>query len=300
SIDERRMFLASSESAALEDLEVSSWTHVGPGELVSFDGEETSRLRFAPGEERLCAFEFAYFARPDSRLLPGCRYVYEIRRELGAILAERFREVMNRIDIIAPVPETAVDAALGLASASGKPIEPVIVRHRYVKQRAFILDEATRRRILEMKYNVLRDKVAGARIALIDDSIVRGETTRLLVERLKRAGAREVHVFSTFPKISHPCFYGIDMATYEELAGFERGPEEVARLIGADSVCYQEPEDYVRAVGSNSLCMACVTGIYPTPRAQRLADEAREEASRRIELTSSRTRRVRILESHGA
>lgn len=272
--------LVASETPALDVNGVPFAGYVGPGELLVAGEGGLSSYRLAPGRgESLCAFEYAYFARPDSRLPPGDRYVYEVRRELGRRLAERYAEVASRVDVVVPVPETAVDAAQGFHEASGVPVEPLIVRHRYVRLRAFIMGRGEREAVVSRKYNVLARRVDGKRVALVDDSIVRGDTLRRLVRALRAAGAREVHVLSTFPKIEHPCFYGIDMATYEELVGFGRSAEEVAEVLGADSVSYQSVGDFRAAVGYGGLCMACVTGRYPTPCAQRLADEARERAA---------------------
>jgi len=161
-------------------------------------------------------------------------------------------------------------------------MERAIRRHRYVTDRAFITLPQERHGILGKKMNVLGDRLKGKRVALVDDSIVRGDTTRSVIEKLRSGGVKEVHVFITYPRIASPCFYGIDMATFNELIGFLHSPEEVARLIGADSVTYQDIGDFVAATGlsMNDLCLACITGNYPTPLAQQLADEARERLLR--------------------
>ncbi|MCS7385457.1 MAG: amidophosphoribosyltransferase [archaeon GB-1867-005] len=274
---ERKLLLIASESVALNVNGVKFERFLSPGELVIVDKSRIESCVLCNRGEALCAFEYAYFARPDSILADG-RYVYEVRRELGRSLARRYSDVASRVDVIVPVPQTAVDAAYGFHEEAGKPIEPLIVRHRYVKHRAFIMSAEERDFILSRKYNILLDRVDGKRIALIDDSIVRGDTLRHVVRVLKGAGAVEVHVFSTFPKIISPCFYGIDMATFHELVGFNRSDEEVAEILGADSVNYQTVSDFCSAVGHDRLCLACVTGNYPTPYAQKLADMARSEA----------------------
>jgi amidophosphoribosyltransferase len=263
-----------SESPALMVNEVSLFDELRPGELVIIgeDGNIERKVVMCACE-CFCAFEYAYFARPDSRF--HGRYVYEVRRELGRRLVQRYQEVARNVDVIIPVPQTAEDAAYGFHLETGKPVEPVIVRHRYLKHRAFITPAEQRKLILLHKYNLLLDRVRGKRIALIDDSIVRGDTLSHIIRVLKGAGAREVHVFSTFPKISSPCFYGIDMATFQELIGFNKDEEEIAKLLGADSVNYQQVDDFCDAVGTRNLCLACVTGSYPTPYAQKLAEEGR-------------------------
>lgn len=275
--DKRKLLFIASESVALQVNNIPYERFLKPGELMLINDNDFQCYSINHGDECLCAFEYAYFARPDS-ILTNNRYVFEVRRELGRRLARKYSEISSRVDVIVPVPQTAVDAAYGFHEEIGKPIEPIIFRHRYVRHRAFIMSVEERAFILSKKYNILLDRVAGKRVALIDDSIVRGDTLKHIVLILKRAGAREVHVFSTFPKIISPCFYGIDMATFHELVGFRRSEEEIARILNADSVNYQAISDFCDAVGHDRLCLACVTGKYPTPYAQALADKARSEA----------------------
>jgi amidophosphoribosyltransferase len=273
--DDAGLVGVASESPALAASGIGSSEELRPGELVIVEedgGVERKVVKSA--RECFCAFEYAYFARPDSRFRDG-RYIYEVRRELGRKLAQRYWDVARKVDVIVPVPQTAEDAAHGFHLETGKPVEPVIVRHRYLKHRAFITPAEQRKLILLHKYNLLLDRVRGEKVALMDDSIVRGDTLSHIVRALKGAGAREVHIFSTFPKISSPCFYGIDMATFQELIGFNRDEEEIAGLLGADSVNYQQVDDFCDAVGTRNLCLACVTGSYPTPYAQRLAEEGK-------------------------
>lgn len=275
--EEGELIGMASETVALSINGISGSEALKPGELILVEDGEVEKKIIRSESEAFCAFEYAYFARPDSRFHGG-RYVYEVRRELGRRLAQSYREVAGKIDVIVPVPQTAEDAAYGFHLETGKPIEPIIVRHRYLRHRAFITPKEQRELILSHKYNLLLDRVRGKKAALIDDSIVRGDTLRHLICTLKGAGAREVHVFSTFPKISNPCFYGIDMATFEELIGFNRDEEEIARLLEADSVNYQRIKDFCEAAGTRNLCLACVTGRYPTPYAQKLAEEGRRLA----------------------
>lgn len=273
----RGMLLIASESPALDMNSVPYQGYLRPGDLLVARGRgfEIHRLVEGPASS-FCSFELAYFMRPDSRL-PDGRHVYEVRRELGRALARRYREIASRIDAVIPIPQTAVDAAYGFHEESGKPLEGIVVKHPHVRHRAFIMPPGERIVIMSRKYNVIAGKAWGRRLALIDDSIVRGETLGRIVSDLRRAGAREIHVFSTFPKISHPCFYGIDMATYEELVAFERDPREIARIIGADSVNYQTLEDFLSIAGPG-VCTACATGIYPTPLANEISRRAREMA----------------------
>ena len=173
------------------------------------------------------------------------------------------------------MPETGDDSAMGVHEASGLRWERASRRHRYVTERAFILLNNERFSTIDRKVNILGPKVAGKRIIITEDSIVRGDTTKVIIEKIRRAGAKKVYMFVTFPRIIGPCFYGIDMSTYGQLIGSRHSTEEIAKIIGADAVCYQSIENLVRATGEShdNLCMACITGKYPTPLAQKMADE---------------------------
>jgi len=267
----------SSESVGLDINGIEYDKEVQPGEFMKIENGEILRERLAPcGRKAFCAFEFAYFARPDSNFEDT--YVYRARRDFGANLAKSFRGLVERCDIVLSLPETANDAAYGFHEESGLPWEMATRRHRYVTQRAFITGVGERERMIYRKMNILKPLVAGRRLAVVDDSIVRGDTTRITVRRLRAAGAEEIHLFITFPQIMGPCFYGIDMATYGELIGARMDPEEIAIDIGADSVNYQPIGDYIAATGMcrDELCLGCVTGDYPTPLASELAKWSRE------------------------
>jgi amidophosphoribosyltransferase len=147
-----------------------------------------------------------------------------------------------------------------------------------VTERAFILLEKERYTTIDKKINILASKVKGKKVIVVDDSIVRGDTTRVTIEKLRRMGAKKVYLFVTFPRIIGPCFYGIDMATYGQLIGAKHTPEEIAEIIGADAVCYQSIDGLVKATGfrKDELCLGCLTGMYPTPLAQKIADEMKK------------------------
>jgi len=249
---------------------------VKPGEAVVITRDGVERERIVKSERTaFCAFEYAYFARPDS-LLNG-KYVYSVREEFGRNLGKRFKDIVEKADLILSMPETAEDAAYGLHEETGLKWERALRRHRYVTRRAFILEPDERVSTVDRKVNIIGGKVSGKRVIVVDDSIVRGDTTRTVVSKLRRAGAEKIYVFVTFPRITHPCFYGIDMATFNELIGFRFDEEGIAKQIGADGVFYQPLEDYIRATGmsANELCTACITGEYPTETAQKIADEAK-------------------------
>jgi len=277
----RNILAVSSESVGLNINGFDLDFEVEPGELVVATKDGFTREEVAPCRRKaLCAFEFAYFARPDSRL--GNRFVYEVREEFGRNLAREYSEFAKDADLIISMPETGDDVAYGVHEATGLRWERSIRRHRYVTERAFILLPEERQSTIDRKINVLAHKINGKKVLITEDSIVRGDTTRVVVEKLRRMGAKKVHLFITFPRIIGPCFYGIDMATYSELIGFRHTPEEIAKIIGADSVNYQSPEGLVKSIGANEdeLCMACVTGRYPTPLAQRMADEIRAKVEK--------------------
>jgi len=267
----------SSESVGLDINEIDWQRELNPGELMTVDGKSVTREQIVPCRRKaFCAFEFAYFARPDSKF--DHRYVYEARKDFGANLAREYSDTASRCDVVISLPETANDAAYGFHEESGLPWDMSTRRHRYVSQRAFITGVDERSKVVYRKVNILKPKIEGKGLAVVDDSIVRGDTTRSVVKRLRAAGAREVNLFITFPRIIGPCFYGVDMASYAELIGAHKGPEEIAAEVGADTVNYQPIENYVQATGlrRDELCLGCITGEYPTPMANEMARKMKE------------------------
>lgn len=249
-----------------------------PGELVtaSKDGFARKQIIKKP-RKAFCAFEYAYFARPDSRF--DGKYVYEIREEFGRNIVREYPEIAKDADVTLSVPETGDDPAMGVHEESGLRWERASRRHRYVTERAFILLNKERFSTIDRKINIIGSKVNGKRVIITEDSIVRGDTTKIIIDKLRKAGAKKVYMFVTFPRIIGPCFYGIDMATYGQLIGSRHSAEEIAKIIGADAVCYQSIDGLVRATGQSrdQLCLACITGKYPTPLAQKMADEMKEK-----------------------
>ena len=249
-----------------------------PGELVTVTKEGFKRKPIIKNPRKaFCAFEYAYFARPDSRF--DGKYVYEIREEFGRNIVREYPDIVNDADIILSVPETGDDPAMGVHEESGLRWERASRRHRYVTERAFILLNRERCSTIDRKINILGSKVDGKRLIVTEDSIVRGDTTKVTIQKLRRSGAKKVYMFVTFPRIIGPCFYGIDMATYGQLIGSNHNAEAIAKIIGADAVCYQSIDNLVRATGvaRNQLCLACITGKYPTPLAQKMADEMKKK-----------------------
>ncbi|MFP3950989.1 MAG: amidophosphoribosyltransferase [Candidatus Bathyarchaeia archaeon] len=264
----------SSESVGLDINGLALIREVEPGELMTIKGDFVDRQQIIESRRRaFCSFEFAYFARPDAKL--NGKYIYQARKDFGKALARFYSDVAERCEVVIGLPETANDATYGFHEESGLPWDMSTRRHRYVTQRAFITETGGRDRVIFRKVNILGELVKGKRIALIDDSIVRGDTTKSTIKRLREAGASEIHLFITFPKIIGPCFYGINMATFEELIGARLTTEEIAEEINADSVNYLPIDEYISATGMSKfdLCTGCVTHQYPTPMAQSIAKE---------------------------
>jgi len=270
----KKLWAVSSETVGLDINGLQYDFDIEPGELLVATEDGLKREEIVPcSRKALCAFEFAYFARPDSKL--GNRFVYEVREEFGRSLAREYGEFAKDADFIISMPETGDDVAYGLHEVTGLRWERSLRRHRFVTERAFISLPDERFATIDRKINVLGNKIYGKKVLVTDDSIVRGDTTKVVVEKLRRLGAAKVYLFITFPRIIGPCFYGIDMATYSELIGSRHDPEEVAKIIGADAVNYQSIEGLVKSIGlsEDELCLACLTGRYPTPLAQKIADD---------------------------
>jgi len=210
---------------------------------------------------RLCIFEFAYIARPDSRLYG--REVHETRCRMGELLAA---QAPAEADLVMGVPESGVPAAEGFARASGIPYGQGLVKNRYIGRSFIAPDQGKRDAAVRRKLNPLPDAVAGKRLVVVDDSIVRGTTQRSVIRMLREAGAAEVHLRISSPPWRWPCFYGIDTPSYEELLATDHSIEDMARILGADSLAYISIENLKRAIGADAgFCDACFTGDYPTP-----------------------------------
>jgi amidophosphoribosyltransferase len=256
-------FVLASETAALDIVGARYVREVEPGELVMLDDRGFRSARFAPSPRpALCLFEFVYLARADSHLYG--RTVHEARREMGRRLAD---EAPASADMVIPVPDTGHSAAQGFAEASGIPYGEGIIKNRYVHRTFIEPTPSLRQRGVRLKLNPLADAIRDKRLAVVDDSIVRGTTTRQIVQMLREAGAREVHMRITSPPIRWPCFYGIDMSTREELVAANRDVQDVRRFIGADSLAYLSLGALVGATRAptDTFCRACFDGEYPIP-----------------------------------
>jgi amidophosphoribosyltransferase len=256
-------FVVASETCALDIVGAAFVRDVEPGELVRIDDRGLRSERFAESERAaLCIFEYVYLARADSRIRG--RTVYEVRRELGRRLAA---ESPAEGDLVMPVPDTGHSAAAGYAEVSGIPYGEGLIKNRYVGRTFIQPSQSLRERGVKLKLNPISETIRGKRLVVIDDSIVRGTTTRQLVQTLREAGAAEVHTRITCPPITWPCFYGIDMSTRAELIASDLEVEEIRQYVGADSLGYLSLEGMVAATGQDrdTFCRACFDGEYPIP-----------------------------------
>ena len=275
-----RGWVVASETAALDIVGASFVREIEPGELIVIDENGLRSHRFAEAQPKGCLFEFVYLARPDTTI--SGRSVQASRVEIGRRLA---REFPAEADLVIPVPESGRYAAIGYAQESGLPFAEGLVKNAYVG-RTFIQPSQTIRQLgIRLKLNPLREVIAGKRIIVVDDSIVRGNTQRALVRMLREAGALEVHVRISSPPVKWPCFYGIDFATRAELIANGLSTEEICTSIGADSLGYVSLEELVEAteIPMNNLCRACFDGVYPVelPEPELLGKHVLEGIERR-------------------
>ncbi len=254
-------YCVASESCAFDIIGAKFVRDVEPGELVTLGPEGLqSRMVVADGRRALCVFEYIYFARPDSRMNEQVLQV--ARGRMGEIL---WREAPVEADLVVAVPDSGNPAARGLSRASGLPQDDGFVKNRYVARTFIQPGQELRKHGLRLKFNPLPEVIAGKRLVVVDDSIVRGNTTRQIVQMLRDAGAAEIHMRISAPPIKHPCHYGIDMSTREEMIAHGRSTEEVAAELGCDSLHYLSLEGVYEAIRGTraSHCDACFSGEYP-------------------------------------
>ncbi len=252
-----------SETCALDNLAAPFVREVNPGEIVEL-GPDGFTVHDGVQSQRSagCVFEYIYFARPDSVIRE--RLLYETRENMGRQLA---REHPVDADIVVAVPDSATAAGIGYAKESGIPWSEGLVKNRYAGRTFIQPDQHIREIGVKLKFNALPHVLRGKRVVLVDDSIVRGTTTPRVIQLLRQAGAAEIHMRITAPPITHPCHFGVDMATRYELIAANKDVEEIRQYIGADSLGYLSLEGLVAAVGLDrqELCLACFTGNYPVP-----------------------------------
>ena len=259
--------VVSSETCAFEVIGAEWIRDVHPGELVIFDENGITYDRYTDDTQlAICSMEYIYFARPDSNI-QGVN-VHTARKRMGAQLAREFK---NQADIVVGVPNSSLSAAMGFAEESGLPNEMGLIKNQYI-QRTFIQPtQELREQGVRMKLSAVSGVVKGKRVVMIDDSIVRGTTSRRIVKLLKEAGATEVHVAIASPALAYPCFYGIDIQSREELIAANHTVEETCEIIGADSLTYLSVDGLIDSIGidtdapNGGLCVAYFDGKYPTP-----------------------------------
>ena len=255
-------YAVSSETCGLDIIGAKFLRDVEPGEVVVIDDSGLTSYRAESPRAALCVFEYVYFARPDSRF--DGKEVAGARQRMGELLA---REAPAEADVVMPVPDSGISAAVGYSRESGIPYAEGLIKNRYVGRTFIQPTDGMRQLGLRLKLNPLPSVIEGRRLVVIDDSIVRGNTSRKLVRLLFEAGAKEVHFRVSSPPITGPCYYGIDMDTKEQLVGANFTVEEIRRHIGATSLAYLSNEAMVAATGQpkGRLCRACFDGDYPIP-----------------------------------
>ena len=263
-----------SETGALQTLGCEAIRDVKPGEIVELSDNALKVTQALPSikPSAMCVFEHIYFARPD-QVWDGIG-VHTVRQRLGEELAREFGNGLrsgqtDRIanefaDVVIPVPDSSVPAAIGFSHVSGIPYNDGFIKNRYVGRTFIEPTDSLRKRGVALKFNVINENVRDKRVIMIDDSIVRGNTTGPLIKLLRNAGAKEVHVAITCPPIAHPCFMGVDMGKHDNLIAHKRTVDEICQFVGADSLYYLSLDGMMRAVGrQDGFCQACFTGQYP-------------------------------------
>ena len=255
-------YIVASETCALDGVGAKFVRDIEPGEVLVFDGDgiEFYRIDNPAPKKAHCIFEYVYFARPDSEI-DGVS-VYESRKESGKILAKKYPV---EADMVAGVPDSAVVAARGYSEVSGIPYGEALTKNRYVGRTFIQPEQGMRETSVKIKLNALRSNVCGKRIILIDDSIVRGTTSKKIVQMLREAGAKEVHLRISSPITKHPCYFGIDTNDYSQLVGAFRTEEEICKFIGCDSLHYLTIDELCETVhrDKNEFCLGCFNGEYP-------------------------------------
>lgn len=268
-----------SETSALDIMGAHFVRDIEPGEMVVIDANGVHSQRFADATPKLCVFEFVYFARPDSLLYN--QSVHAVRQRMGEELA---RQAPANVDMVMPVPESGVPAAQGYAREIGIPYGDGVVKNRYVGRTFISPDQKQRGLGVKMKLNPIRENIEGKKLVVIDDSIVRGTTTKALIAMLREAGAAEIHFRVSSPPYRWPCFFGIDTGSRSELLAANMSVGEICEYIGADSLAYLEADAMIRATDSpaDAFCTACLTGQYAVHLEDELAAELDLPAQERV------------------
>jgi amidophosphoribosyltransferase len=269
-------FVVASESCALMTVGATFVREVEPGEVVRIDADGVNSLGLGlPHRHAMCLLELIYFARPDSEIM-GDR-LHMVRQKMGEELA---REAPADADVVVGLPDSATPAAIGYARASGIPYSEALIKNRYIGRTFIQPNQKMRQTQVKLKFNVLPEVVRGKRVVLVDDTIVRGTTSRPIVDLVRQAGAREVHMRVHAPPIMWPCYLGVDLAAREELIAARMSVQEIGCHIGADSIDYLTLDGLFRAIdkGDKRFCTGCMTGHYPVPTFEQVDKMALEHA----------------------
>lgn len=259
-------YVVASETCALDIIGANFLRDVRPGEMIIMGNPTMKSIQLQKRTSKLDVFEFVYFARPDSYLMG--KSVDEVRQRLGEQLA---KENIIDADIVIPVPDSAIPAALGFSSASGIPFYPGLIKNRYIHRTFIMPEEHTRHHGVRLKLNPMRHVIKGKRVVVVDDSIVRGTTSRELIKMIRSAGARKVHLLISSPPVKYPDFYGIDTPRQIDLIASSKSVKEIEKEIGVDSLHYLSYKGLLKAVGipESKLCTSCFTGVYPVDIGER-------------------------------
>lgn len=259
-------YIVASETCALDIIGAKFLREIKPAEMVVISEKRVKSIQIEKGNQKLDTFEYVYFARPDSYLMG--KSVDEVRQNLGIELS---RENKIDADIVIPVPDSAIPAAIGFSRQSGIPFEMGLIKNRYIHRTFISPEEHTRHKIVQLKLNPMRHVLGGKRVIVIDDSIVRGTTSKQIIKMIRNAGAKEVHLLVSSPPVKFPDFYGINTPDQKELIAAVKKIPEIAKELGVDSINYLSLEGLIKAIGlpEDVLCTSCFTGEYPVDIGER-------------------------------
>ena len=270
-------YVFASETCALDVVQAEYIGDVKPGEMIVVDEYGIHNYQLKSGEQKLDIFEFVYFARPDSIILG--KSVDVVRQNLGKELA---KENQIKADVVIPIPDSAIPAAIGFSRQSGIPFEMGLIKNRYIHRTFISPEQHTRHRIVQLKLNPMKHVISGKRVIVIDDSIVRGTTSKQIMRMIKDAGAKEIHLLVSSPPVKFPDFYGIDTPNQKELIAAVKNIKEIAKELGVDSLHYLSYGGLIKAIGLSEdlLCTALFNGNYPVDIGERRKEITYEKNSR--------------------
>ncbi|MFI3116168.1 MAG: amidophosphoribosyltransferase, partial [Clostridia bacterium] len=254
-------YVLSSETCAFNVIGAEFIRDVLPGEMVIIDDNGIESIMYNDSEDKApCSFEYVYFSRPDSII--DTKSVYETRINLGKILARNDKDHINA-DVVMAVPDSGTVAAIGYAEESGIPFREGLLKNKYLGRTFIAPTQEERELLVSLKLSVFRENVKGKSVVLVDDSIVRGTTSKIIVKMIRQAGAKEVHLRVSSPPVAHSCYFGIDTPDPQKLIGATHTVEEINEIIGTDTLKFISPEDLEEAIGTKEICRACFDGKYP-------------------------------------